>query len=82
MAMSIAVRETIKTVGVDRLHRFSGIPIRTLYNWSKADKLPGKGATLEWRLSQFKVAAAQAAAEKAREELTERMAPARKRRAA
>jgi hypothetical protein len=75
--MSIAVTETIDNVGIDRLHRFSGIPIRTLYNWRKANKLPGKGATLEWRMSQFKVAAAQAAAEKAREEQAQLMNPKR-----
>ncbi len=80
--MSIAVRETIDSVGIERLCRFSGIPLRTLYNWRKADRLPGKGVTLEWRISQFKVAAAQAAAEKAREELNERMTPSRKRKAA
>lgn len=77
-AMSIAVSEIIAEVGIERLQRFSGIPLRTLYRWKEANRLPGSGSTLEWRISQFKVAAAQAAAEKAKEEQQQRMAPAKR----
>jgi hypothetical protein len=80
--MSIAVRETILNVGADRLARLSGIPLRTLYNWAKANRLPGKGATLEWRESQFRVAAAKATAEKAKEDQKKLMAGSRRPRAA
>lgn len=72
--MDIAVRETIKEVGVETLRRISGIPTRTLYRWQANDSIPGSGPRREWTVKQFQEAVAKARAEK-------RKAP-RKRRAA
>lgn len=56
VAMNYPVRETINEIGPAALATVSGIPVRTLYRWAENDKVPGKGATHDWRLGQLKAA--------------------------
>jgi hypothetical protein len=40
--MAFPVAQTIKRIGFTKLHRASGIPLRTLFRWAEEDALPGR----------------------------------------
>jgi hypothetical protein len=40
--MAFPVAQTIRRIGFTKLHKASGIPLRTLFRWAEEDALPGK----------------------------------------
>lgn len=52
----LAVKDTIEKYGTTPLATAMGLPISTLHQWKTDDRIPGKGPSHDWRVSQFKAA--------------------------
>lgn len=69
------VRKTIEALTPTKIAREMGVPISTVHRWMTEDRIPGRGASHEWRAAQFEAAAARLRAQTA----ADRKRPQRKR---
>jgi hypothetical protein len=64
-SMTVPIRDSIEALTTTRVAREMGLPISTVHRWKEHDRIPGKGPSHDWRVSQFEAAVRKLQAEDA-----------------